>query len=96
MTDGDGTVPLVSLGGMCRGSWREAGSPLNPSGIPVVTREYRNELDLSSNSTAPGRFNWVNPFHHIEKLRRFKRSAFVATQAEISGRKSSVQLARML
>jgi hypothetical protein len=73
MADGDGTVPLVSLGSLCRGSWREAASGLNPSAIPVITREYRNELNLDSNTTAPGHFNPFNPWHHFEKLRRFKR-----------------------
>ena len=73
MSNGDGTVPLISLGGMCRGSWRQANSSFNPSSIRVVTREYRNELDLNINSTDPGHFNWANPFHHIEKLRRYKR-----------------------
>lgn len=38
-TDGDGTVPLVSLGYMCRDGWRKDGG-LNPSGTEVVTREY--------------------------------------------------------
>lgn len=40
-SDGDGTVPLISLGLMCRKGWRQ-GSGLNPGGMRVVTREYRH------------------------------------------------------
>lgn len=36
--DGDGTVPLVSLGYMCARGWRSA--KFNPSGLEVRTREY--------------------------------------------------------
>ena len=35
ISDGDGTVPLLSLGLMCRGGWREAGH-LNPGAMRVV------------------------------------------------------------
>ncbi|KAG2495385.1 hypothetical protein HYH03_006653 [Edaphochlamys debaryana] len=41
LTDGDGTVPLLSLGAMCRGGWRGRGR-LNPGPMRVVTREYRH------------------------------------------------------
>lgn len=34
--DGDGTVPLVSLGAMCAGPWRER--ELNPHGVKVRRR----------------------------------------------------------
>ena len=37
-TDGDGTVPLISLGFMCSAGWK--GERLNPSGATIVTREY--------------------------------------------------------
>ena len=40
LTDGDGTVPLVSLGYMCIDGWRS--KRWNPSGLPVITREYRD------------------------------------------------------
>lgn len=36
--DGDGTVPLLSLGALCAGGWRTR--RLNPSGARVVLREY--------------------------------------------------------
>ena len=47
--DGDGTVPLVSLGLMCvhpelwKGSEGKTSTAYNPSGLPVRTREYRHE-----------------------------------------------------
>ncbi|KAJ2160755.1 phospholipid:diacylglycerol acyltransferase [Coemansia sp. RSA 552] len=38
--EGDGTVPLLSLGYMCASGWRK---PLfNPHGVRVVTREFRH------------------------------------------------------
>jgi hypothetical protein len=40
-SDGDGTVPLLSLGSLCARHWREP--RLNPSGIRVVTREFPHE-----------------------------------------------------
>lgn len=36
--DGDGTVPLLSLGALCAGGWKT--KRLNPSGLEVVVREY--------------------------------------------------------
>ncbi|GLI65076.1 hypothetical protein VaNZ11_008503 [Volvox africanus] len=41
LSDGDGTVPLLSLGLMCRHGWRAGGS-LNPGGMRVVTREFKH------------------------------------------------------
>ena len=41
--DGDGSIPLVSLGYMCASGWRGAGSKrLNPAGAKVVIREYNH------------------------------------------------------
>lgn len=37
-TDGDGTVPLLSNGYMCRGAWKTR--LFNPSKMEVITREY--------------------------------------------------------
>ena len=37
-TDGDGTVPLISLGYMCSAGWK--GKRLNPGGSTIITREY--------------------------------------------------------
>ena len=39
-TDGDGTVPLISLGFMCSAGWRSPSLGLNPSAVRIVTREY--------------------------------------------------------
>eukprot|EP00741_Cyanophora_paradoxa_P014681 tig00020816_g14159.t1 len=47
--DGDGTVPLVSLGFVCRRAWRTPA--LNPAGIPVTTKEY-TDLDVRSGPLA--------------------------------------------
>jgi len=38
--DGDGTVPLLSLGALCEGGWRT--KRLNPGKSKVVVREYKN------------------------------------------------------
>ena len=38
LADGDGTVPLLSLGALCEGGWRT--QRLNPGGARVVVREY--------------------------------------------------------
>ena len=49
VSDGDGTVPLISLGTLCARHWRadprdpkRKGSRLNPSNLSVVTREARH------------------------------------------------------
>ncbi|KAJ3167984.1 hypothetical protein HDU88_001931 [Geranomyces variabilis] len=39
LTDGDGTVPLLSLGYMCRGGWNAP--RYNPGGVKVITRETK-------------------------------------------------------
>jgi len=59
--DGDSTVPLVSLGYMCRGGWLTP--DFNPSGVKVVTREYKDF----------GNFKMLDPFregpnsgHHVD------------------------------
>ncbi|CAG8725284.1 3101_t:CDS:2, partial [Racocetra persica] len=40
--EGDGTVPLLSLGFMCTKGWK---NPLyNPAGIKVITREFEHEV----------------------------------------------------
>lgn len=38
--DGDGSVPLISLGYICADAWNRPSSGLNPSKSPVYTREY--------------------------------------------------------
>ena len=39
-TDGDGTVPLISTGLMCKHPQGYRGKRLNPAGIRMVNREY--------------------------------------------------------
>ncbi|KAG2208306.1 hypothetical protein INT47_006162 [Mucor saturninus] len=48
-SDGDGTVPLLSLGYMCApsGPWRKHADLYNPGHSPVVLREYENEVSPS-------------------------------------------------
>ena len=41
LSDGDGSVPLLSLGYLCVDAWKR--KELNPSGSKVITREYSNE-----------------------------------------------------
>jgi len=45
-TDGDGSVPLLSLGYMCVDAWRRNETRLNPSMSKVVTREYPHRPEL--------------------------------------------------
>lgn len=45
-TDGDGSVPLLSLGYMCAGPWRDEKSGLNPSGSEVIIREYKHRTEF--------------------------------------------------
>jgi phospholipid:diacylglycerol acyltransferase len=51
-SDGDGTVPLISLGYMCR-KWSEPHNHHNPSGIRVYIRERKHTAEVSI--TYPGR-----------------------------------------
>lgn len=46
-SDGDGSVPLLSLGYMCAGPWRNKKSGLNPSGSKVITREYAHRTEFT-------------------------------------------------
>ena len=50
-SDGDGSVPLVSLGYMCE-TWKKGGKH-NPSNMKVVTREHRHVEEFTLND--PGR-----------------------------------------
>ncbi|RCI05421.1 hypothetical protein CU098_008003 [Rhizopus stolonifer] len=48
-SDGDGTVPLMSLGYMCApsGGWRKHANLYNPGHCPIVLREYKHEVSVS-------------------------------------------------
>jgi len=43
-TDGDGSVPLLSLGYLCVDTWKR--KELNPSGAKVITREYPDSQEF--------------------------------------------------
>ena len=73
-SDGDGTIPLLSLGGMCRGGW-QPGSALNPSAVNVTTREYPNDLESMGDLPADGRFKYWSPRHWITWAYKMTRSA---------------------
>ncbi|KAL3903027.1 MAG: hypothetical protein SGARI_005564, partial [Bacillariaceae sp.] len=45
--DGDGSVPLMSLGYMCEGPWKDKKSGFNPSGSKVITREYLHQPEFT-------------------------------------------------
>eukprot|EP00934_Nitzschia_sp_Nitz4_P001179 Nitzschia sp. Nitz4//scaffold35_size145790//91671//93755//NITZ4_003037-RA/size145790-processed-gene-0.95-mRNA-1//-1//CDS//3329549145//1179//frame0 len=44
-TDGDGSVPLLSLGYMCADGWRRREYGLNPGNTKVVSREYTHKQE---------------------------------------------------
>jgi len=46
-TDGDGSVPLISLGYVCVDAWQRKDSGLNPSKSNVVTREYKHKSEFN-------------------------------------------------
>ncbi|TPX30862.1 hypothetical protein SmJEL517_g05639 [Synchytrium microbalum] len=50
LSDGDGTVNLLSLAYMCAKGWRSSKSVVNPSRVRVVSREYLNVVSPSLNS----------------------------------------------
>jgi phospholipid:diacylglycerol acyltransferase len=45
-SDGDGSVPILSLGYICADAWTRKDSGLNPSGAKVVTREYKHRAEF--------------------------------------------------
>jgi phospholipid:diacylglycerol acyltransferase len=45
--DGDGSVPLMSLGYMCSGPWRDKKSGFNPSRSQVIVREYLHQPEFA-------------------------------------------------
>ena len=62
-SDGDGSVPLISLGYMCQ-KWREGGRH-NPSGAKVIIREHRHQGEFSASD--PGR-GGRNSGEHVDIL----------------------------
>jgi len=45
-SDGDGSVPLISLGYVCADAWQRKNSGLNPSNTNVYTREYMHKSEF--------------------------------------------------
>lgn len=64
-SDGDGSVPLLSLGYMCAGPWRNPKSGLNPSGSEVIIREYKHQPEFTVED--PMR-NGPNSSEHVDVL----------------------------
>ena len=58
-TDGDGTVPLESLGYMCTHAWKS--KRLNPAGLRVLTKEYPHQ-DLNAHDIV------TRPFEVLQGL----------------------------
>ena len=63
-SDGDATVPLISLGYMCQ-KWSEPKNAHNPSGIKVYTREKKHAAEVLL--TDPGRMG-PNSGEHVDIL----------------------------
>lgn len=53
-TDGDGSVPLLSLGYVCADAWKRQDSGLNPSKAKVYTREYRHKSEFIADDPMRG------------------------------------------
>jgi phospholipid:diacylglycerol acyltransferase len=52
--DGDGSVPLLSLGYICADAWNRESSGLNPSKSKVYTREYQHKSEFSMDDPMRG------------------------------------------
>ena len=63
VSDGDGTVNLLSLGYMCQQGWKAKGKR-NPQGIKVLTREYDHQPSNSIRDPRGG----VSSGDHVDIL----------------------------
>jgi phospholipid:diacylglycerol acyltransferase len=52
-SDGDVSVPLISLGYLCANKWKTS-KQLNPSNIHVITREYKHREEFQVNDPMRG------------------------------------------
>ncbi|KAJ1974782.1 phospholipid:diacylglycerol acyltransferase [Dimargaris xerosporica] len=73
VSEGDGTVPLLSLGYMCVDGWQQ--TRYNPSHIPVVTREYMHNPihmihDLRGGSETSDHVDILGNYHLTRDLLR--------------------------
>jgi len=48
-SDGDGSIPLLSMGYLCADAWQREDSGLNSHGVKVTTREYLNQYEFQVN-----------------------------------------------
>lgn len=74
--DGDGSVPLLSLGYMCADGWRRGETGLNPGKTKVVTREYkhRQEMDMGDPMRGgPFSADHVDIMGNLDMMRDFLR-----------------------
>eukprot|EP00531_Pseudo-nitzschia_arenysensis_P009967 CAMPEP_0116150462 /NCGR_PEP_ID=MMETSP0329-20121206/19561_1 /TAXON_ID=697910 /ORGANISM="Pseudo-nitzschia arenysensis, Strain B593" /LENGTH=736 /DNA_ID=CAMNT_0003646979 /DNA_START=205 /DNA_END=2415 /DNA_ORIENTATION=+ len=73
-SDGDGSVPLLSLGYMCAGPWRDPKSGLNPSGSEVIIREYKHHSEFTVEDPmrkGPNSSEHVDVLGNIDMLQDF-------------------------
>jgi phospholipid:diacylglycerol acyltransferase len=68
--NGDGTIPLLSLGYMCRNGWVD-NAKLNPSAIKIRTREFENAGGLWSDINDPLR-GGPNAADHVDIMGNVK------------------------
>lgn len=79
--DGDGTVPLVSLGYMCVEGWKK--KHLNPSNIDVITKEYMDEPATLSFRGGPRAADHVNILGNSEMIYDLLK---IASGLDVEGR----------
>ncbi len=99
VTDGDGTVPLISLGYMCAegGGWDHSLHPhLNPAAIPCVVREYVNKDSLDVLRLSADSADHVDLIGNTELISdllkiagRFESAAVAAIRASASNNRTS-------
>jgi phospholipid:diacylglycerol acyltransferase len=74
--DGDGSVPLLSLGYMCADAWQRRETGLNPSRTKVITREYPHESEFCVDDPmrgGPGSAEHVDILGNIDLTEDFLR-----------------------
>ena len=72
--DGDGSVPLLSLGYMCADAWRRPDSGLNPSKIPITTKEYKHSQEFTVDDPmrgGPGSADHVDILGNFDMMEDF-------------------------
>ncbi|KAI8868810.1 LACT-domain-containing protein [Ramicandelaber brevisporus] len=70
LSDGDGTVPLLSLGAMCVEGWNHP--VYNPAGVNVTTREYKHRPGESLISAATDPRGGPHTADHVDILGNFQ------------------------